>query len=453
MPLLSFSGCTGFDRGSVQSERARPHDQLPLAEETPNLHNVQQGQAGTLRRENFAREQYPSLCGSLPLDILGLIATALVAVDPCGIWSFRSVCRAWSDAAICTPRAWSKVHFEEPWAFERTRAWVHRAKAVPIELAVTHGEAAHPGLQSVLVGRRILKLHTPVGLLKTDTFNGADFCGLDTLSIHCGVQEEVSPLLDKLLSFSTPPSILRRLTLRGMIANPDPTALLHLKALHLTLSTLWLADFAILIQSLSSTLQNLHLQQCNILPGRRGQGNTFIQASPITLPHLNDLAIITGSDQTEVWGHRFYQHQDLLSLVTLPKLKRMTCSSNLLDTARDKFEETVEEVGVALIRGENDGRKALGKARCWKNLLKLRLIGPTAKLKCVLADAGLRLRTGIEELVFLVEIPEESKEEDGLIPLMNMAEKLTECLRDSGRSEVACAIKRRRTEYGVPWND
>ena len=457
MSLSAPSGCTGFNCESVQWERARPYAPLSLAGETQKLLHVQQERVDTLRRENSVREPYPSACGSLPLDILGLIATTLVAVDPCGIWSFRSVCRAWGEAAICTPRAWSKVHFEKPRAFEQTRAWVHRAKAVPIELAVTHSEAVHPGLQSVLVGRRILKLHTPVGLLKSDTYNGAKICGLDTLSVHCSDQEEVGPLLDQLLSSSTQPSILQRLNLRGMIANPDPTTLLHLKALYLTLSTLWLADFAILIQSLSGTLRNLHLQQCNILPGRRGWGNTFTQASPVTLPHLTDLAMITGSDQTEVWGHRFFQHEDLLSLVTSPKLKRITCSSNLLNTARDKFEETVEEVGVVLICGGNDddGRKAFGKAYCWKNLQKLQLIGPATKLKCALAalqDARFKLRMGIEEFVFLVEVSEESKEGDSLVPLVNMAEKLTECLKDSGRSEVVCAIKRRSmVGYGVSW--
>jgi hypothetical protein len=442
MSLSPLSGCTGFNCESVQSERARPYA-------------VQQERVDTFGRENSVREQYPSLCGSLPLDILGLIATALVTVDPCGIWSFRSVCRAWGEAALCTPRAWSKVHLEKPRAFEQTWAWVLRAKAVPIELAVTHSEAVHPGLQSVLAGRRIFKLHTPVGLLKSGTYNGAEFCGLDTLSIHCSGQEEVGPLLDKLLPSSTQPSTLQRLNLRGMIANPDLTTLVHLKALHLTLSTLWLADFAILIQSLSGTLQNLHLQQCNILPGRRGRGNTFTQASPITLPRLNDLAIITGSGQTEVWGLRFRQHEDLLSLVTSPRLKRITCSSNLLDTARDKFEETVEEVGVELIRGENDdGRKAFGKAYGWKNLRKLQLIGPTAKLMNVLEDASFKLRTGIEELVFLVEVPEESKGEDSLGSLVNMAEKFRGCLMDSGRLEVVCAVKRRSMAgYGVPWSE
>ncbi|SRR5258706_2740315 len=457
MSLLSFTGRTGFDCESVQSEKALLHAQLALAEGTQKLLNVQQERVGTLRRENSVREQYPSLCGSLPLDILGLIATTLVDVDPCGIWTFRRVCRAWGEAAICTPRAWSKVHLEEPRALEQTRAWVHRAKAVPIELAVIHSEASHPGLQSVLVGRRILKLHTPVGLLKTDTYSGVEFGGLDTLSIHCSVQEELGPLLEKLFSSSAQPSILQHLNLRGMIANPDPTIFLNLKDLHLTLSTLWLADFAILIQSVSGTLQGLHLQQCNILPGRRGRGNTFIKACPITLPHLNDLTIITGSEQTEVWGRRFHQHEDLLNLVMSPKLKRITCSSNLLDTARDEFEETVEEVGVALIREENDGRKAFGKAYCWKNLQKLQLIGPRAKLKSILSileDASFQLRTGIKEIVFLVELLEGPKEEDGLVSLMNMAEQFTEYLRDSGRLEVACAIRRRpMAGYGVPWSE
>ena len=457
MSLPSLIGHTGFDREGVQSERAPLYAQLTLAEGIRKLLNVQQERVGTLRRENTVREQYPSVCGSLPLDILGLIATALVDVDPCGIWAFRSVCRAWGEAALCTPRAWSKVHLEEPRALEQTRAWVHRAKAVPIALAVTHSEAMHPGLQSVLVGRRILKLHTPVELLKTDTYSGAEFGGLDTLSIHCSAQEEIGPLLDKLLSASTQPSTLQRLSLRRVIANPDPTNFLNLKGLHLTLSTLWLADFASLIQSLSGTLQDLHLQQCNVLPGRRGRGNTFIKACPITLPHLHELAIITGSDQTEVWGRRFHQHEDLLSLITSPKLKRITCSSNLLDTAHGKFEETVEEVGVALIREENDGRKAFGKAHRWKNLQKLQLIGPWAKLKpilCILEDASVKLRTGIKELVFLVEVPEGSEEEDGLVSLMAVAERFTECLRDSGRSEVTCAIKRRSiTGNGIPWSE
>ena len=458
MSLPSLTGHTDFDCASVQSERTLLYAQLTLAEGTRKLLNVQHERVGTLRRENTVQEQYPSVCGSLPLDILGLIATALVDVDPRGIWTFRRVCRAWCEAAICTPRAWSKVHLEEPRALEQTRAWVHRAKAVPIELAVTHSEAMHPGLQSVLVGRRILKLHTPAGLLKTDTYSGAEFGGLDTLSIHCSAQEEIGPLLDRLLSASsTQPSTLRRLDLRRMIVNPDPTNFLNLKGLHLTLSALWLADFAILIQSLSGTLQDLHLQQCNILPGRRGRGNTFIKACPITLPHLNDLAIITGSDQTEVWGHRYHQHEDLLSLITSPKLKRMTCSSNLLDTAHDKFEETVEEVGVALVREENDARKAFGKAYCWKHLQKLQLMGPRAKIKSILSileDASFKLRTGIKELVFLEEVPEGPKGEDCLVSLMNMAEKFMECSRESGRSEVTCAIRRRSmTGNGVPWNE
>jgi len=456
MSLPPLSGRTGFDCESVQPDRDKFYARLSLAEETQKLFNVQQERFGILRRENFVREQYTSFCGRLPLDILGLITTALVDVDPCGIWSFRSVCRAWSEAAICTPKAWSRVHLKKLRAIEQTRAWVHRAKAVPIELAVTHTEAMHPGLQSVLVGRRILKLHTPASLLKTGTYNGVEFGELDTLSIHCSAQEETGPLLDQLLSPSTQPSILRELNLRGVIANPDPTPLLRLKGLHLTLSTLWLADFAILIQSLSGTLQNLHLQQCNILPGRRGLGNTFVQASRITLPHLIDLAIITGSHQTEIWGNRFHQHEDLLSLVTSPKLKRLTCSSNLLDTARDKFDETVEEVGVALVGGENDGRKVFGKAYCWKNLQKLQLIGPTGTLKSVLAvlkDPSFKLRTGIEELVFLVEVPEESKE-GGFASLGTMVKRFTEYLRDSGRSEVTCVIKRRSmVGYGVPWSE
>jgi len=461
MSLPPLPGRAGFDRESVQSKIVELYLQLVLAketvEETHKVLYVHQKRVDTLRREISVREQSLSICGRLPLDILGLIATALVDVDPYGIWSFRSVCRAWSEAAICTPRAWSKVLLEKPRAVEQTKAWVHRAKAVPIELAVSHTEAMHPGLRDVLVGRRVLKLHTPAGLLNTDTYGGVDFGGLDTLSVHSYAQEETGPLLDYLLSSTTPPSALRHFNIRRMIANPDPTTLPHLKSLHLTLSTLWLADFAILIQSLSGTLQDLHLQQCNVLPGRRGWGNTFVPASPITLPHLDDLAIITGSDQTEVWGHRFHQHEELLSLITSSNLKQITCSANLLDEARDKFEGTVERVGVVLIHGGNDGRETFEKAYGWKNLQKLQLIGPPATLTRVLAvleDASLKLRTGVKELTFLVQVSEESKEKGGLASLMNMVEKRTEHLRESGRSEVACTVKRRSMAgYGIPWSD
>lgn len=461
MSLPPLSGRAGFDSESVQSEIVELHAQLVLAkeivEETQKALSVQQQRDGTLRREISVREQPLSICGRLPLDILGLIATALVDADPYGIWSFGGVCRAWSEAAICTPRAWSKVLLEKPRAVEQTKAWVHRAKAVPIELAVTHTEAMHPGLRDVLVGRRVLKLHTPAGLLKTDTYAGVEFGGLDTLSVHSYAQEETGPLLDNLLSSTTPPSALQNLNICRMIANPEPMTLPLLKSLHLTLSTLWLADFAILIQSLSGTLQDLHLQQCNVLPGRRGWGNTFVQASPITLPHLNDLAIITGSDQTEVWGHRFHQHEELLNLITSSKLKQITCSANLLDEALDKFEGTVEAVGVVLVHGGNGGGETLEKALGWKNLQKLRLIGPPATLTRALVvlgeDASLKLWTEVKELTFLVEVSKESKEKGGLASLMNMVEKRTEHFRGSGRSEVACAIQQRSMAgYGIPWH-
>jgi len=457
MLLPPLSGRAGFERENAQSKIVEFYAQRVLAkeivEETQKVLNVQQEQVG---REISLRAQSLSICGRLPLDVLGLIATALVDIDSRGIWSFRSVCRSWDEAAVCTPRAWSKVVLEKPRAIEQTKAWVHRAKTVPINLAVTHPEAMHPGLQSVLVGRRILKLHTPAGLLKTDTYSGVEFGGLDTLSMHSYDYDEAGPLLDRLLSFPTPPSGLRHLILRRMVANPNSTALPHLRSLHLTLSTLWVADFAILVQTLSGTLQELHLQQCNILPGRRGWGNTSVQASPMTLPHLHDLAIITGSDQTEVWGHRYHQHEDLLSLIVSPKLKWVTCSANLLDVARDKFEGTVEGVGVGLIHGGYDGRKTLERAYGWKNLQKLQMIGPVKKLKGVLAtleEARLTLRTEIKELVFLVEIPEGSREEGGLASLENLVERFAEYLRDSGRPEVVCTVERRSVDgYGVPWS-
>lgn len=461
MSFPPLSGHAGIERETIQSEIVELHAQLVLAkemvEETQRALTVQQRRVDTLRREVSVREQTLSICGTLPLDVLGLIAIALVDVDPYGIWSFRSVCRAWGEAAIWTPRAWSKVVLEKPRAAEQTKAWVHRAKAVPIELAVTHTEAMHSGLRDVLVGRRVHKLHTSAGLLKTDTYDSVEFGGLDTLSVHSYSQEETGPLLDRLLSFTTPPAALRHLNVRRMIANPYPMTLPHLKSLHLTLSTLWLADFAILVQSLSGTLQDLHLQQCNVLPGRRGWGNTFVQASPITLPHLNDLAIITGSDQTEVWGHRFHQHETLLNLITSSKLKQITCSANLLDEARNKFEGIVEAVGVVLIHGGNDGRETFEKVYGWKNLQKLQLIGPTATLAKVLAtleDASLKLRTEVKELTFLVEVSEEFREKSGLAALMNMVETCTEHLRELGRSEVGCAIKRRSMAgYGIPWCD
>jgi hypothetical protein len=81
---------------------------------------------------------------------------------------------------------------------------MNRAKAVSIDLAESHDEGVHPGLQSALAGRRILKLHTPAGLLKIDTYSGIEFCGFDILWVHCSVQEEISPLLDKPSSPSMP---------------------------------------------------------------------------------------------------------------------------------------------------------------------------------------------------------------------------------------------------------
>ena len=134
------------------------------------------------------RRQHEASNLKLPFDILSEIVLVFSRVQENGAWPFSGVCRAWREAALSTPRAWTNIYLRATYS----AACHHQSYAVPRCTCISR--MPDPALCIKRVG--IWPIHLELQELLTTTSNPNNFIfhiipHVQSLHIHTSTGSEV----------------------------------------------------------------------------------------------------------------------------------------------------------------------------------------------------------------------------------------------------------------------